>query len=384
MPRTGTIQLARVFGIRIGVSTSWFVVLFFYIWILSGLFHDVLGSGSQAFEVAVASALLFFVSLILHELGHALAARQQGIQIEGIDLWFFGGLAKMRGEAPTPGAEFWIAVAGPLVTLLVIAACTAVGAGTSSLHHFFDAAVLTSGVHASAGLVIIGWLATINALLLVFNLVPALPFDGGRIAVAIGWKLTGDRNRATRAAARVGRGFAFLLSGFGLLLIVNGNISGGVWALILGMFLSQAARGTLLQTALSERIRDVKVADIMDRNPVTVPGTTTLLDAQDAFFHRYKWPWFAVVDDTGHFLGLLQEERVETELREGRPALSAAEIADDGPPWRIDSGATLEALLGSEGLRRLGAVVAVDGDGVLRGVVTLAQVRRALTPTTGV
>src|ERR1700712_2847633 len=122
MRRSGTIQLARIFGIRIGVSTSWFFVLFFFIYVLSGYFRDILGSPTEGYVVAVASALLFFASLVLHELGHAVVARRLGLEIEGVDLWFFGGLAKMRGETRSPGAEFLIGVAGPLVTLIIVAA----------------------------------------------------------------------------------------------------------------------------------------------------------------------------------------------------------------------------------------------------------------------
>src|ERR687884_982024 len=117
-----SIQLARLFGIRIGANPSWFVVLFLMIYVLTGYFSDVLrGSDTQAFLVAVAAALLFFVSLVLHELGHAIVARRNGIAIAGIDLWFFGGIAKMTRDTDSPGAEFKVAIAGPVVTAVVIA-----------------------------------------------------------------------------------------------------------------------------------------------------------------------------------------------------------------------------------------------------------------------
>src|SRR5205814_4868128 len=126
MPTGGSIQLARVFGIRIGVDVSWFFVLFFFIFFLSGSFRDTLkSSDGVAYVTAVASALLFFVSLVLHELGHALVARRQGIAIAGIDLWFFGGVAKMSRDTDSPGAEFKVAIAGPAVTLIVVAVCVA-------------------------------------------------------------------------------------------------------------------------------------------------------------------------------------------------------------------------------------------------------------------
>jgi predicted transcriptional regulator len=127
----------------------------------------------------------------------------------------------------------------------------------------------------------------------------------------------------------------------------------------------------------------VKVADIMDTEPVTIAAQTGLLDAQEQFFLRYSWPWFAVVDTTRHFLGVVRAERVDAEIAAGRPALAVAEVLEEDLPVQIDEEAPLESLMRSEGLRRLGAMVAVDGEGVLRGVVTLAQIRKALTPAEG-
>jgi Zn-dependent protease len=383
MRRNGTIQLARILGIRIGVGTSWFVVLFFFIYVLSGIFGDVLGSNTEGYLVAVASTLLFFVSLILHELGHAVVARALGIEIDGIDLWFFGGLARTRSDTTSPGDEFKIAVAGPLVTLVVILICVG-SAATIGLGRFYHAAALDTTVHSTPALVLLGFLATMNAFVLVLNLVPALPLDGGRIARAIAWRITGDRVRATRAAAKSGQIFAMLLAGLGLLALSDGFVSTAIWALISAVFLYQVARGTLAQTILSERIRAIKVSDIMDREPVTIPSETTLVNAEEEFFLRYRQPWFAVVDDARHYVGLLRSERLEAELHGGRPALTAGEVSDDERPWRIGPSQTLEELLGSDGLRRLGVVVAVDPDGTLAGLVTLAQVHRALRPAGGV
>jgi Zn-dependent protease/CBS domain-containing protein len=384
MRSRGSIQLARIFGIRIGVSASWFFVLFFFIYVLSGYFQDILGSNTEGYVVAVLSALLFFTSLVLHELGHAVVARRLGLEIEGVDLWFFGGLAKMRGETQTPGAEFLIAIAGPLVTLIVVAAASAVGIVFSSPQNFWDLVLLRTGVHATPALVLLSWLATINALVLVFNLVPALPLDGGRLAQAIAWKLTGDRGRGTRGAAQAGRGFALVLGAFGLAALADGLVTSGLWAMIVALFLYQAARTAIVQSRLGDRIRELTVADIMDREPVTIPAETSLLDAQEEFFLRYRWPWFAVVGEGGRYVGVLRAERLDAELRSGRPALTAAEVSDDEAPWRIGVSDTLETLLTSEGLARLGAVLAVETDGRLAGVVTLAEVRRALAPQAAV
>ena len=136
--------------------------------------------------------------------------------------------------------------------------------------------------------------------------------------------------------------------------------------------------------ALGQRIKHITVADIMDREPVTIDAEVTLLDSIEQFFGRYQWPWFAVVDPAGHFLGVIRQQRVEQEIAAGRPALAVIDALEEDMPVRIGAEAPLESLLGSEGLGRLGAMVAVDGDGVLRGVVTLAQIRGALRPSSPV
>ena len=153
--------------------------------------------------------------------------------------------------------------------------------------------------------------------------------------------------------------------------------------MVLAFFLYQAAGQAVVQGSLGQRIQGITVADIMDREPVTVPAGLTLLDAQEQFFLRYRWPWFAVVDPAQHFLGVVREARIDEEIAAGRPALSVVEVLEPDLPVRIGVQAPLESLLGSEGLGRLGAMVAVDTDGVLQGVVTLAQVRQALRPAGG-
>jgi Zn-dependent protease len=380
MGTRSNLQLARVFGIRIGVSVSWFFVLFFLIYWLSEYFHTVLG-GSQttAYAVAVAGALGYFASLILHELGHALAARRLGIPIAGIDLWFFGGLSQMRREPATAGEELKVAAAGPAVTLLLFALCLAAGTLVASSGRFTDVALTREGFTTTPLLALIGWLGFINAMLFVFNIVPAFPLDGGRIARAVIWWRTGDRNRATQLTGRSGQGFAILLGLFGLWAFATGS-SLGLLTLVLAFFLYQAAGAAVVQGTLGRRIKDITVADIMDREPVTIPADATLLDAQEQFFLRYRWPWFAVVDPARHFLGVVRQQRIENEIAAGRPALSVTDVLEEDMPVRIGEKAPLESLLGSEGLGHLGAMVAVDAEGVLQGVVTLAEVRRALRP----
>ncbi|HTA34282.1 MAG TPA: site-2 protease family protein [Solirubrobacteraceae bacterium] len=382
MPTRRNTQLIRILGIRVGVSASWFVVLFVLIyWLSNSYFPEIMsGSRTTAYAIAVAGALGYFASLVLHELGHALMARRLGIEVVGIDLWAFGGLSRMRREPASAGEEFKIAAAGPVVTLVLFALCLGAITVLARSGTVSDVALSSGTLKTTPALALLGWLGFINAALFVFNVVPAFPLDGGRIARALIWWRTGDRNRATQATGRTGQAFALIVGLFGLWVFATGESVLGLITMVLAFFLYQAAGAAVVQGTLGRRIQDITVADIMDREPVTMPAAITLLDAQDQFFGRYRWPWFAVVDPVGHFLGVVRQQRVEGEIAAGRPALAVVDVLEEDMPVRIGEAAPLESLLGSEGLGRLGAMVAVDEDGVLRGVVTLAQVQGALRP----
>jgi Zn-dependent protease len=376
----GSVQLARVFGIRIGASPSWFVVLFLMIYWLSDLFDQMLVgySNTTAYVVAVAGTLLFFVSLTLHELGHALEARRNGIGVSSIDLWFFGGLAKLTREPETPGQDFRIAAAGPAVTLLIFVACCG-GLLAANVDDLASALALDFD-RTSPGVGLLAWLAGINLVVLVFNLVPAFPLDGGRIARALAWRITGDPNRGTRISARLGQAFAYVLMGGGAYMLLTGDSVGGIWFLLLGWFLAQAARGAVVSSRFSERLEGVTVGDVMDDEPIAVPIDTSVLAARDEFFLRYDERWFPVIDPLGRFIGIVRRESVDGAVDEGRPASVVGEVLD--PDADTDSlvrrETPIEQLLGSESLRRFGALMVVDAEQRLCGVVTLDQVRRAL------
>jgi Zn-dependent protease len=362
------------------VGVSWFFVLFLFIVALIKPFHQLLGgSSTTAYVVAVASVLSFFVSIVMHELGHAFVARRNGQAVAGIELWALGGITRTT-ESRSPGVEFRVAAAGPAVTLAVVVACIVAGRVIAGKSNFFEVAVASSGAHATPALVWLSWLATINALVLVVNLVPAFPLDGGRIARALIWKLTGDRNRATLVTGRAGQVFALAFGALGFWGLSRGE-GFGLLTVVLSFVLYQSATAAVAQSVISKRIAKVTVADIMDRDPVTVPAELTLLEVHDQFFMRYRWPWFAVVDPARHFLGVVRGSTVDAEISAGRPALPVVDALEPNMPVRISEEEPLEVLLGSEGLGRLGAMVAVDREGVLRGVVTLAQVQQALRPT---
>jgi CBS domain-containing protein len=225
----------------------------------------------------------------------------------------------------------------------------------------------------------LSWLVPMNILILIFNLVPAFPLDGGRIARAAVWRFTGDKQRGTRAAAQLGQAFAVLLAGVGIWWILVGDAFGGIWLVALAFLLGQSARGALVQSAMTQRIERVRVSDIMDRQPVAIPADTPVAQALDEFYLRYGWSWFPVVDNGGHFLGIARQERLQAAQDGGEGWLTVGSgIEAETGNWRVDEDRPLTDLLSSESLGRLGALMAVDGEGILRGVVTVEQVRRAL------
>ena len=376
------ITLFHVRGIRIAVDWSWFIVLFLMIFWLSDFYGRVLGessSSSTPFALAVVSALAFFASVLLHELGHAFAALRNGIGISSIQLWIFGGMARMDRESDSPSTEFKVAIAVPLVTLAIVVVLTGFGLAAVGWEEFRRSALVESGTGVSGFWAMIAWLASINLLVLVFNLLPAFPMDGGRVVRAIAWWRTGDRNSATRFAANLGRVFGYIFIGGGLLLLASGETVGGIWLALIGMLINGSARAASMQTAVTSKISNLSVADVMDREPVAIPGEISVEQALDEYFLRYRWPWFPVVDAAYKFLGLVVRDKADEVPETSRATSHISDLLeqDDGT-FQVRDDAPLDSLLANAALRRFGAVMAVDIDGRLSGVTTVEQVGRAL------
>lgn len=378
----GDYTLFRFRGTPIGVDWSWFLVLFLLIWWLSGFYSDLLLAPEGSFEpyaLAVVSSLLFFGSILLHELGHAVVAMRNGIGISHITLWMFGGIAGLERDSKTAGEEFRIAAAGPAVTLLIT--LVAIGAGYAAEGSaFWDAAMYEANAGVPGWVAVLAFLANINAVLFLFNLIPAFPLDGGRIARAAVWRVTGDRDRATSLAARAGQGFAILFAAVGILLVLDGNIFGGIWLGFIAWMLYQAARATAVRAELNRRLGDVSVADVMDAEPVAIAGDTSVETALDEYFFRYQWPWFPVVDPASRFIGLLKRGVADGVPEISRPSCKVSELLDaaGAETQQVRDDEPIESLLDNTELRRLGALAATDADGRLSGVITLEAVGRAL------
>ena len=356
------ITLFHVRGIRIAVDWSWFLVLFLVIFWLSQFYGDVLGESSSAstpFLLALISAFGFFGSIVLHELGHALVAMRKGIGISSIQLWIFGGDgADETANRTRPATEFKVAIAGPLVTLAIVVVLTAVGLGAAGWDEFRKAALVESDAGTSGVLAMVAWLASINLLVLVFNLLPAFPMDGGRIVRAIAWWRTGNRASATRFAANLGRVFAWLFIGAGLLLVFDGYVFGGVWLALIGFVVNGSARAATAQTAITSGISKLVVSDVMDREPVTISDQLSVEQALDEYFLRYRWPWFPVVDAAHRFLGLVVRDKADEVPETSRTTSLVSDVLerDDGT-FQVRDDAPLDTLLANRALRRFGAVL---------------------------
>jgi Zn-dependent protease len=380
------LTLFRVRGIRIAVDFSWFIVLFLIIIWLSGSYRDELNlseGDSEPYFLALASALLFFGSILLHELGHAFVAIRKGIGVSAITLWMFGGVARLEKDSDSPGSEFKIAIAGPIVTAAIVLVCIATFLLIDGPDRLGDAALGRDDATGSGVAAVIAWLGFINLLVLIFNLVPAFPLDGGRIARAIAWWRTGSRNTGTRFAATLGEWFGLflILAGLGFFLVYLGDILGGIWLAFVGFILRGAAKSAIAQTEITSRIEGVSVGDVMDRDPVAIPEEASIEQALDEYFLRYRSPWFPVVDTSQHVIGLVDRPTADNVPTPERTSSAVRDVvARDSGSLTVREDAPLESVLGNESLRRLGALIATDADGHIRGLLTLDAIGQALRP----
>jgi Zn-dependent protease/CBS domain-containing protein len=281
---TAAVPLGRIAGIEIRAHWSWLLVVALVVWSLSaGVFpatNPGLSDGTYL-AMAIVATLLFFASILLHELGHALQARRDGLAIEGITLWVFGGVAQIQQEAPSAGAELRMALMGPAVSFAIGVACLA-------------AALALPLPSATDG--VLFWLGQINLYLLVFNLIPALPLDGGRVLRAILWARRRDYGSATRTAGRLGRAFGQAMIVGGLLLAIFVGAFSGLWLAFIGWFVLAAAEAELETAQARVWLAGLTAADPMVRHPVTVDADSTVREFLDEVFLPTRHTAFPVLD----------------------------------------------------------------------------------------
>ncbi|MGZ3602643.1 MAG: M50 family metallopeptidase [Ktedonobacterales bacterium] len=266
------IRLGRIAGIEINLDWSWLVILALFTGSLAtGQFpQTVPGLSAVAYLGAgLLASLLLFASVIAHELGHSLVARRFGVPVKDITLYIFGGVSSLEREPKTPGAEFLIAVVGPVVSLVLGAV-------------FWLLSLPLRGI-SPLSFSILGYLGIANITLGIFNLLPGFPLDGGRVLRAILWKVTGNPLRATRGAARTGQALALIFILIGVLLFFNGDFVGGIWIGFIGWFLFSAAVAANRQMLIDNTFRGVTVRDLMQPTPVSAPANISLQRLVDEY-----------------------------------------------------------------------------------------------------
>jgi Zn-dependent protease/CBS domain-containing protein len=315
---TSSFRLGRIAGVEVGVNWSVLVIFGLIAWTLSAGQLPATHPGNPPWAYALAgvsAAVVFFLGLLAHELSHAVVAIRNGLSVDGVTLWMFGGVARLQGQARTPGAELRIAGVGPLVSLLLALA--------------FGAVAMSLAVAGRTGLVFgaFSWLAGINVVLAVFNIVPAAPLDGGRILRAALWRWRGDRAWASLQAARAGRflGLALIAVGLWQLLAMGATLA-GLWSALIGWFLFGAARAEEQQARMVGVLDGLRVGHLMSPEPVTVPADVDVAE----FVERYL-PWmrhsvFPVLDDDRP-VGLLAVGRVRAVAFEHRGLTRLRDIA---------------------------------------------------------
>jgi len=360
-----SVRIGRIAGIEFGVNWSWLVVFALIVWTLaSAIFPSTNPGLSKGTHIAMAivAAFLFFSSLLLHEFGHALQARREGIEIDGITLWLFGGVARFKGSFKTAGAEFRVAIAGPLVSL--------------ALGVFFALIALINGIPSAVDGVV-AWLGYINLSLLVFNLIPAPPLDGGRVLHSALWQWRGDFVWATRVAANFGRGFGYLLIAGGIAMLIFESSFSGAWLAFLGWFLLNAATAEARYLLTQQALSGLRVRDVMTSDPVVVSPDITLAEFMDTIAFSQRHTTYPVVEN-GKAVGLLpfrcvaNVPRGEWEVKRVRDCLIPLDdvpVLGEGEE-AVDALAELSQSDGGHGL--------VVSNGGLAGIISTSDLARAL------
>jgi Zn-dependent protease/CBS domain-containing protein len=360
----GNIRLGRFGGVEVRVNWSWLVILALIVWSLTdGVFPSQNPGLSRGVHLAMAivAALLFFASLLLHELGHSWQARREGVEIDGITLWLFGGVSQFKTRFPSAGAEFRIAVAGPLVSLIL-----------GVVFVLIALAGLPSAVDGVAA-----WLGYINLALLVFNLIPALPLDGGRVLRAALWQIRGDLGWATRIGTDIGRGFAYLFIALGIAMFIFQGSFSGAWLAFIGWFLLQAATAEARYIATEAALDGLRVRDLMVRNPVTVQGDLTVAQFMDEVARSHRFTTYPVVD-AERPIGLLAFRSVAAVPRSewGTRRVRDAMIPLDQVPLLSEDETAVDALAAlSSPTSNRGLVVE---NGHLAGLLSITDLARTL------
>lgn len=295
------IKIGKILGIEIYVDFSWLIIFVLLLWSLSRGFYPVKYpnlSESTYIIMGAISALLLFACVLLHELSHSIIAQRSGIPVPRITLFIFGGVAQISEEPREAGTEFNVAIAGPICSLILAAL----------FYVLSKTGIFAADVRFIA---VFEYLAIVNLVLVIFNMIPGFPLDGGRILRAYLWNRWKDIKRATFVVSKIGSSFGITLIILGGLIILAGNLISGIWFIFIGMFLNNAAKTGYQTTVLKYAMEGVRIKDVMTRDVVTVSPDITLSDLVRNYFYKYIFLSFPVIDDRDRFLGLISLRQVK-------------------------------------------------------------------------
>ena len=359
------IKLGRISGIEIGLHYSWFIIAALIVFSLGEHFRQVNPnwSTSEIWIAALFTAGLFFVSLLLHELAHSLVAQARGLRVRAITLFALGGVSQMQDDATDAKTEFWVAIAGPIASLIIGLGCLSIALGLGWQR--------STEPHTAATGVLV-WLGYINIALAVFNMIPGFPLDGGRVLRSIVWAITKNADRSTRIAARVGQVVAFLFILDGIWRFFSGAGFGGLWIAFIGWFLMDAAKASYAEVETTAALRGVRVSEVMSRDCVIVKRGMNLQEFVDAYLLQTGQRCFAV-EDRGRLVGLITPHDVgkiprdrwdKTTVREAMRPLEELHIVTPDTP-------VLDALklVARNDVNQLPVVA----NGTLQGIVSRSQ-----------
>lgn len=356
---TRRFRILTLLGFPIYLDLSWFLVLILIVWSLAASVFPESSPGltrETYWAMGAAGAIGLFVSILLHELAHAVVARLNGLEMGGITLFIFGGVAEMRQEPPSAIAEFQVAIAGPIMSALIAGVC-------------FLASLAPSPEPVSSTL---GYLALINLILVIFNMIPAFPLDGGRILRAGLWAWRGSLRWATRIASSIGSMFGALLIGLALLSAISGALLAGVWWLLIGMFIINASRASYQSVLVRRALEGEPVSRFMRAEVVTVPPDLTLEELVGGVVYRHFHKMYPVVDEHGSLLGCVSTARIKAIERDRWASTLVRDAMDPCSPENTVRPET-DAIEAMSRMQRsdLSRLLVASPDGALAGVVTL-------------
>ena len=356
-----SLTLVKLFGFEVKINASWLLLGVLIVWSLAqGLFPSLHpGLAKAAYWImGVAGAVGLLVSIVFHELWHSLVARRFGLPMRGITLFIFGGVAEMSDEPPSAKAEFLMAVAGPLSSVVLGGIFLAVG----FIGHGGRWPVPVVGV--------MDYLGFLNLVLAAFNFIPAFPLDGGRVLRSILWGWKNDIHWATRVASGVGTGFAYILMAVGVFQFLLGSLIGGVWMFLIGLFLRGASQMSYRQLLLRDALQGEKVRDFMKADPVTVPPGLTVQELIDRYILKHHYKMYPVVED-GRLVGCVTLSQVKDVPRDEWNARRVGDLDTAcGPERTVSPDDDAMKALGLMSRLNMSRLMVVE-NGALRGVITL-------------